>query len=291
MKLRCCGTGSSGNCYSLISDMGEILLIECGVDKWSDILKMIDYRISDVSGCILTHCHKDHSKNAKKVMQSGIQIYTNDETVESMNITTGELMIGLPEMRTKEIGSFRVIPFYLPHTTPDGKGWITPCPNYGYVIEHEEMGRMIYASDMQVIAVANGTGWLSSVEGTSYKWNITRKNVDDGIPCGTPRWRNMKSMKLNHFLIECNYMYSEREYIKPENRCHVLQGHHSLMACKAFVSDSKTPSMRTITLCHISDDNGSPDRMQKEIQEVAGKDVLVQIARVGLEVNLNLCPF
>lgn len=233
----------------------------------------------------------DHSKSFKDIMQSGIQIYTNDETVESMNIMTGELMVGIPEMRTKEIGSFKAIPFYLPHTTPDGKGWISPCPNYGYIIEHEEMGRMIYASDMQVIAVANGAGWLSSVEGTPYKWNITGRNVDDGIQCGTPRWRDMRSMKLNHFLVECNYLYSERENIKPENRCHVLQGHHSLMATKSFVSDNKTPSLRTITLCHMSESNGDPDRMQREIQEIAGDDVLVQIAKPKLEVDLNLCPF
>ena len=30
---------------------------------------------------------------------------------------------------------------------------------------------------------------------------------------------------------------------------------------------------------------------QKEIQEVAGDNVLVQIGRAGLEVDLNLCPF
>ena len=30
---------------------------------------------------------------------------------------------------------------------------------------------------------------------------------------------------------------------------------------------------------------------QKEIQEVAGNNVLVQIGRAGLEVDLNLCPF
>lgn len=32
-------------------------------------------------------------------------------------------------------------------------------------------------------------------------------------------------------------------------------------------------------------------KIQKEIQEVAGDNVLVQIGRAGLEVDLNLCPF
>lgn len=54
---------------------------------------------------------------------------------------------------------------------------------------------------------------------------------------------------------------------------------------------NKTASLRTITLCHLSEGWGNPEVMQKEIQDVAGDDALVQIARPGLEVNLNLCPF
>lgn len=292
MKLRCCGTGSDGNCYSLISSSGEILLIECGVKRWNDILKMINYRISDVSGCILTHAHKDHCINAKKALDAGIPIYTNDETVEHINIISGELLIGLTEMRSKQIGSFRVIPFYLPHTTPDREtGWILPCPNYGYIIEHEEMGRMIYASDMQVIARANGTGWLCEKNGMPYRWNLAKNVVFDGIPAGSPCWRDMKSMRLNHMLIECNYLFSKRHEIDPVKRNHVLQGHHSLELCKGFVNKNKTSSLRTVTLCHMSQSNGNPEAMQREIQETAGDDVLVQIARPGLEVDLNLCPF
>lgn len=245
MKLRCCGTGSSGNCYSLISDTGEILLIECGVEKWNNILKMIDYRISDVSGCILTHCHKDHSENAKKVLQSGIQIYTNDETVESMNITTGELMIGIPEMRAKEISSFMTIPFYVEH---DG------TPNYAYLIKHSECGIVLYVTDFMYLK------------------------------------QSFRNLRINHFLIECNHLNEapEQDSFKYE---HSIRGHSSLSTVKEIIRENKTSSLRTITLCHLSESWGDPDRMQREIQEVAGNDVLVQIAGAGLEVDLNLCPF
>ena len=224
-------------------------------------------------------------------MDAGIPIYTNDETAEHINIISGEFLIGLPEMKTKQIGSFRVIPFYLPHTMPDGIGWILPCPNYGYIIEHEEMGRMIYASDMQAIARANGTGWLCEKNGTPYRWNLAGWVRDDGVPAGTPCWRDMKSMRLNHMLVECNYLFSERDKIEPQKKAHVIQGHHSLELCKGFVSKNKTSSLRTVTLCHMSQSNGNPEVMQKEIQDVAGDDVLVQIARPGLNVDLNLCPF
>ena len=141
MFMRVVNTGSThGNCYVLKSNSGEMLLLDCGC-KYKDILKAIDYRTSDVSGVFLTHEHGDHRESFKNLMNLGIQIYTNDETVEHLQIITGELMKGVPEKRPFRVGSFTVIPFYLPHTTRDkDTGQLIPCFNYGYIVEHEEMG-------------------------------------------------------------------------------------------------------------------------------------------------------
>lgn len=245
MKLRCCGTGSDGNCYSLISSSGEILLIECGVKRWNDILKMINYRISDVSGCIISHFHKDHCINAEKVLNAGIPIYTNDETEEHIKIISGELLIGLPEKKTKDIGSFQTTPFYVPH---DG------TPNFAFLIKHEECGTLLYATDFSYLPFT------------------------------------FKNLRINHFLIECNHLDDApgHDSFKYE---HSIRGHSSLSIVREIIRVNKTASLRTVTLCHLSEGWGNPEVMQREIQETAGDDVLVQIARLGLEVDLNLCPF
>ena len=86
MWLKVINTGSQyGNCYALISgDMrgdGEILLLDCGC-KFKDILRGINYRIADVTGCLLTHIHGDHAKSYKNLTKNGIEIYSNNETVE-----------------------------------------------------------------------------------------------------------------------------------------------------------------------------------------------------------------
>ena len=48
MFMRVINTGSQlGNCYTLKTESGEILLLDCGC-KYSEILKGISYRISDV---------------------------------------------------------------------------------------------------------------------------------------------------------------------------------------------------------------------------------------------------
>lgn len=178
-------------------------------------------------------------------MNAGIQIYTNDETVESVNTISGELMIGLPEKKSRGIGSFRVTPFYVPHDK---------TPNFAYLISHEECGRLIYATDF-------------------LHFPLTFKNT-----------------RINHFLIECNHI---NELLDPNSFKfeHSIRGHSSLSTVKEIIRVNKTASLRTITLCHLSEGWGNPEVMQKEIQDVAGDDVLVQIARPGLDVDLNLCPF
>ena len=56
MFLRVISTGSKpGNCYALVSDSGQILLLDFGCEE--KILMGIDYRISDVVGAVLTHEH------------------------------------------------------------------------------------------------------------------------------------------------------------------------------------------------------------------------------------------
>ena len=245
MFMRVINTGSQpGNCYSLKSESGETLLLDCGC-RYSEILKGISYRVSDVSGCLLTHGHGDHLKSFQNLMQSGIQICTNDETVESVNTISGELMIGLPEKKPKDIGSFQVTPFYVPHDN---------TPNFAYLISHEECGRLIYATDFSYLPFT------------------------------------FKNMRINHFLIECNHLDEspEQDSFKFE---HSVRGHSSLSTVKEIIRVNKTASLRTITLCHLSEGWGDPEVMQKEIQDVAGDDVLVQIARPGLNVDLNLCPF
>lgn len=188
-------------------------------------------------------------------MDAGIQIYTNDETVENMNIRTGELMKGVPERYPFRVGSFIATPFELPHTTYDKEAkMLIPCPNYGYLVQHEEMGKLLYMTDFEFC---------------NYSF---------------------RRMQVEHLVIECNYC--EELVDKTEvNYAHRLKGHCSLSTCKQFIKQNRTESLRTITLVHLSSQASDARKIQQEIQEIVGNNVLVQIGRAGLEVDLNLCPF
>lgn len=53
--LKTIATGSSGNSYALMSDK-EMLLLDLGVSE-KVIKKAIDFRVSDIEGCLVTHKH------------------------------------------------------------------------------------------------------------------------------------------------------------------------------------------------------------------------------------------
>lgn len=55
LMLKTIATGSSGNCYALMNDK-EILLLDLGVSE-KTIKKAIDFRVSDIVGCLVTHKH------------------------------------------------------------------------------------------------------------------------------------------------------------------------------------------------------------------------------------------
>ena len=54
---------------------------------------------------------------------------------------------------------------------------------------------------------------------------------------------------------------------------------------------NKTPDMRNVILCHLSDGWSDPETMQEEVQSVAGKWVRVDVARAGMSIELSKYPF
>lgn len=55
MLLKCAASGSKGNSYAL-ETVNEILLLEAGM-KMIDVKKNIDFKVSKIAGCLLSHEH------------------------------------------------------------------------------------------------------------------------------------------------------------------------------------------------------------------------------------------
>lgn len=138
MKLKCIATGSTGNCYTLTSDSGETLILDCGIPI-KEIKKGLNWNIKDVVGVLCTHKHLDHSKSVADIRNMGIRVFN----------PTLDIFLDVVHF-----GDFTIRPFDL--TTVDGRWTHTnadgsECPCYGFLITHPEMGRMLYITDTELI--------------------------------------------------------------------------------------------------------------------------------------------
>lgn len=241
MLLRTIATGSSGNSYVLISNTGEILLFDLGVSE-KTIKKGIDWKISNVVGVVISHGHKDHSLSVEDFKSMGIQIlapYLGDSC------------------KPMKMGGFTVKPFDL--TTIDGSWTHTdangePCPIYGFMIEHPEIGRMLYITDCEFV-----------------KWRF--KNV-------------------NHILLGVNYdqeLLSGDEAKKN----HVVRGHMSIDTSCDFVKANASDQLQNVIMCHLSKENADSDSFIEKMKK-AVPNVNVCVAEPGMELELRNpgeCPF
>lgn len=125
MKLKCLGSGSSGNCYILENDK-EALVIEAGI-PFKEVKRALDYNVRKIKAVIITHAHGDHHKYWHEYVVAGIPVfepYKNDGCIFRIS---------------KD--SFQIKAFELVHDVP--------C--YGFYIRHPEMGTLVYASDTEYI--------------------------------------------------------------------------------------------------------------------------------------------
>lgn len=138
MKLKCIATGSTGNCYTLTSNSGETLILDCGIPI-KEIKKGLNWNIRNVVGCIVSHVHSDHSKSKQDFEQMGIPVFSPYRSLKPMIIGDYKLKIQTFDLTTVD-GRWT-------HTNSDG----SECPCYGFLITHPEMGRMLYITDTELI--------------------------------------------------------------------------------------------------------------------------------------------
>lgn len=139
MQLHCIATGSTGNCYTLTSDSGETLILDCGIPI-KEIKKGLNWNIKDVVGVLCTHQHLDHSKSDNEFSDMGIPVCKPYETLLMNQFLANSYFT----VRTFDLTT---LDGRWTHTNADG----SECPCYGFLITHPEMGRMLYITDTELI--------------------------------------------------------------------------------------------------------------------------------------------
>lgn len=110
-------SGSRGNLYTCGS-----LLLEAGVPI-AAIKKALDHDISWVSGCLITHAHKDHSFAGGNVMAAGIDVYCSEPTARLMGWSGHRLHIIEPGVPF-QVGEWSIMPFEVEHDCEGTLGFV-----------------------------------------------------------------------------------------------------------------------------------------------------------------------
>lgn len=218
---------------------GKILLLDLGLAR-KQILRGIEFNVSDVVGAVVSHEHGDHAKAVKDFENMGIPLFAPYKSLEPMSFKDGSQVKVQAFDLTDKNGKFM-------HTNNDG----SECPCYGFLIEHEDMGKILYITDTELV-----------------KWRFSG---------------------INHILISCNYQ--KKYISDSAKRTHVLRGHMELETVKEFIKVNKSNALRTVILCHLSGDSADPEECLSEVQNVAGEGVKCVCASAGETVELSLYPF
>ncbi|MCR5658900.1 MAG: MBL fold metallo-hydrolase [Bacteroidales bacterium] len=241
MKLTVIGSGSSGNGYILHNDK-EALIIEAGMAMRRYKIAL-GFNVAIVSGCLVTHEHKDHSKYVKDMLASKIPVYMSNGTAQSI---FGELepahlhRIAANERIT--VGSFEVLPFKVVHDAKEP---------FGFLIRHEETGTVLFATDTYYLP-CKFNGLNNVMIECNYDANILNTNVKSGE-------------------------------VHPSVAKRVLTSHFSYRHCIEALKANDLSAVNNIVLLHLSSSNSNAEAFRQGVEEATLKATFVAKAGLEID--------
>lgn len=201
MKLKCLGSSSKGNSYLLIGEK-EILIIEAGV-KFSKVKEALNFDLSKVVGCLVSHEHKDHSKSANDLRKSSIEIIGTVGTLVKCtddHLNTCIITYRVPVV----IGSFTITAFETIHDASE------PC---AFLIEHTEMGRMLFITD-----TASFKYKFKAINHLLIEANYHESIVSENAINNPNMFNNIERLEKSHMsLMDCEFTCGYNVYSGTQN--------------------------------------------------------------------------
>lgn len=249
VTLKCLGSSSSGNGYILETE-NEALMLECGISM-TQVKKSLKWNISKITACLISHKHQDHSKHLPEVVKTGIRVMALDEVFDRLNDRS--FCKSIEPMHGYKVGGFKVLAFDLDHANNDR----SPCPCLGFLIEHKEMGKLLFVTDTMM-----------------FKYSFSG---------------------VDHIMIEANYEDEILDYnieqgvTEPWQKPRLLASHLEVRQTAKILQRPEYTDVQNILLLHLSSRNSNPDLFREIVQSATGKPV--QIARPGLILPLSKEPY
>ncbi len=177
-------SGSSGNCYK-ISDGDTTIMIECGI-QFKKIREAFSFKLSKVSGCLISHSHLDHCRVTDKLLKAGIDCYLSESTRKSLGVSGHRVHI-FKSKKIFKIGTFKMLPFPLQHDVE----------NHGFLLQSKNGDKLCYITDSYYCRYKFKDVNYYLIE-CNYQAEKLEKNIKKGVVPAAIRNRVVKS----HFELE-----------------------------------------------------------------------------------------
>jgi len=187
MQLKVLGSSSHGNSYLLENDR-EALMLEAGV-KFAEVKRALNYNITKVVGCLITHEHKDHAGQINEFLNATIPVYASAGTINKIKINGSRLPMICKARKLFMLGGFRIIPFGTMHDSAEP---------LGFFINHKETGNILFATDTYYLP-CTFEGLNNILIECNYRLDILNENIEYGLVPEIVRNRTIQShMSYEH---------------------------------------------------------------------------------------------
>jgi phosphoribosyl 1,2-cyclic phosphodiesterase len=139
MAIQVLASSSRGNCYR-IDDGSTPLLLECGI-RFKEIQQGLNFRVSEIAGCLVSHEHQDHAKAVSDIIKTGVNCYMSKGTAEALEVTGHRVRI-IKDMQQFQVGTWTILPWEAVHDAAEPLGFLL-------VSKHGD--RVLFATDTAYI--------------------------------------------------------------------------------------------------------------------------------------------
>jgi phosphoribosyl 1,2-cyclic phosphodiesterase len=210
------------------------MLLDAGITI-QRIKQGLDYKLSGVDGCLISHSHGDHCKAVKDLLKAGVDVYATDETMSTIGVNDDHRANAISIHKQFTINTFIIKAFETQHDCPGSVGYLI------YSTATKE--KLVFITDSYYCRY-RFKGLTHVMVECNYAADILQSNVDNGS-------------------------------LPEAQKARLMQSHFSLEHVKQFLRANDTSRVQEMYLLHLSAGNSDAAKFKREIQAVTGKRVIV----------------
>lgn len=235
IDIQVLGSSSKGNCYRVTDGVTPVLL-EAGLPI-RRIKEGLNFKLSEIEACLISHEHGDHCKAAEDIINMGIPCYMSKGACINSNIVDYlKYAVHIISSRCGfTIGTWVIKPFDVQHDVTEPLGFL--------LFSKHTKEKLLYLTDTYYTKYT-----FPELNYIMVECNHSYKILDENVAAGR---------------------------LHPAQKKRLIQSHMALENAKDMLKANDLSKTKEIYLIHLSDGNSNAEQFKREIQELTGKPTYI----------------